>query len=154
MLGIISAAGNALRAFGTVHPAIKWGVVALAGLLAVELLGKEGLDLYAKMATVQSQVNVTNTNNEWEIYNNCLKGLPLIELEKGVNKCTPLRPNIGDASVHVDQMPIDPILTQGRADLPDSLKVGDPSKLSPEDRAKLRSVAPYGNPPPDLNSTK
>jgi hypothetical protein len=56
MLGIISAAGNALRAFGTVHPAIKWGVVVLAGLLAVELIGKEAISVYAAMQTVGPQI--------------------------------------------------------------------------------------------------
>ena len=56
MLGIISAAGNALRAFGTVHPAIKWGVVVLAGLLAVELIGKEAISVYVAMRTAQDQI--------------------------------------------------------------------------------------------------
>jgi hypothetical protein len=56
MLGIISAAGNALRAFGSVHPAIKWGVVAIVGLLAVEFIGREGIALYRDMSTTPAQV--------------------------------------------------------------------------------------------------
>jgi len=60
MLGIISAAGNALRAFGSVHPAIKWGVVALAGLLAVELIGKEAISVYVAMQTTGPQIQQQN----------------------------------------------------------------------------------------------
>jgi hypothetical protein len=60
MLGIISAAGNALRAFGTVHPAIKWGVVILAGLLAVELIGKEAISVYVAMRTAGPQIEQVN----------------------------------------------------------------------------------------------
>ncbi len=63
MLGIISAAGNALRAFGTVHPAIKWGVVVLAGLLAVELIGREGVALYRDLSTTRGVVEKTNAEN-------------------------------------------------------------------------------------------
>ena len=55
MLGIISAAGNALRAFGSMHPAIKWGVVVLAGLLAVEFVAKEGVAIYGSLLNVQQQ---------------------------------------------------------------------------------------------------
>jgi hypothetical protein len=56
MLGIISAAGNALRAFGSVHPAIKWGVVVLAGLLAVEVVGKEAVSLWVAIQTAPAEV--------------------------------------------------------------------------------------------------
>ena len=56
MLGIISMAGNALRSFGSIHPAIKWGVVAIVGLLAVEFVGKEAISVYVALRTVQDQV--------------------------------------------------------------------------------------------------
>ena len=56
MLGIISMAGNALRSFGSIHPAIKWGIVAIVGLLAVELLAKEGISLYVAMSTAPAQI--------------------------------------------------------------------------------------------------
>ena len=56
MLGIISMAGNALRSFGSIHPAIKWGVVAIVGLLAVELIAKEGISLYVQLGTAQATV--------------------------------------------------------------------------------------------------
>ena len=56
MLGIISMAGNALRSFGSIHPAIKWGVVAIVGLLAVEFIGKEAISFYVAMRTAQPQI--------------------------------------------------------------------------------------------------
>jgi hypothetical protein len=56
MLGIVSMAGNALKAFGNTHPAVKWGVIVLAFLLAAEFVGKEGISLYRDMATVQPTV--------------------------------------------------------------------------------------------------
>ena len=57
MLGIVTMAGNALRSFGSIHPAIKWGVVAIVGLLAVEFIAREGIALWrdARMAPLQVQ---------------------------------------------------------------------------------------------------
>jgi hypothetical protein len=49
MLGILTMAGNTLRSLGSVHPVIKWGVVAIVGLLAVEFIGKEATSLYVAM---------------------------------------------------------------------------------------------------------
>jgi uncharacterized membrane protein YjfL (UPF0719 family) len=60
MLGIVNLAGNALKAFGSVHPAIKWGVVVLVGLLAVEFVGREGIALYRDMATTPAQIEQQN----------------------------------------------------------------------------------------------
>lgn len=142
MFGIFSAAGDALRAFGNLHPAIKWGVIALAGLLAVEFVGKEAVSLYVAMSTARGQVERQNAENRYEQW----------------NKTTTLEYQSKPMSEIVKALPPDPISTapagQDAAVLPDSLKIGDPSKLSPEDRAKLRSVSPYGNPPPDLKNTK
>ena len=59
MLGIVSMAGNALAAFGKAHPAIKWGVVILAGVLAVEFVGKEAISLYVAMQTARAQIEQT-----------------------------------------------------------------------------------------------
>ena len=56
MLGILNMAGNALRSFGSIHPAIKWGVIAIVGLLAVEFVGREGIALYRDMAMTQLQI--------------------------------------------------------------------------------------------------
>jgi hypothetical protein len=63
MLGIVSMAGNALKAFGNTHPAVRWGVIVLAFLLAAEFVANEGLDLYAKMATTAVRVRVENSPN-------------------------------------------------------------------------------------------
>lgn len=62
MLGIVSMAGNALAAFGRAHPAIKWGVMILAGLLAVEVVGKEAVSLYVAMSTAPAQVEKANAD--------------------------------------------------------------------------------------------
>jgi hypothetical protein len=51
MLGIVSMAGNALKAFGNTHPAVKWGVIVLAFLLAAEFVAKEGRDVYVSIVT-------------------------------------------------------------------------------------------------------
>ena len=64
MLGIISMAGNALRSFGSIHPAIKWGVVAIVGLLAVEYIAKEGIEIYARLATVQTEIAAQTVKNK------------------------------------------------------------------------------------------
>ena len=56
MLGIVTMAGNALRSFGSIHPAIKWGVVAIVGLLAVEFVGREAISLYVAMQTAPYQI--------------------------------------------------------------------------------------------------
>jgi hypothetical protein len=60
MLGIISAAGNALRSFGSVHPAIRWGVIVLAGLLAVEVVAKEAVSVWVAIQTAPAQVEQQN----------------------------------------------------------------------------------------------
>lgn len=71
MLGIVNMAGNALRAFGSVHPAIKWGVVILAGLLAVEFVGKEAISLYVAMQTAPQQVEQAKAETKSKIAAAC-----------------------------------------------------------------------------------
>jgi len=75
MLGILNMAGNALRSFGTIHPAIKWGVVAIVGLLAVEFVGKEAISLYVAMSTAKSEADAKNTENMIKVmqYHSALK---------------------------------------------------------------------------------
>ena len=62
MLGIVTMAGNALRSFGSIHPAIKWGVVAIVGLLAVEFIAREGIAIYRDMATTPAIIEKTNAD--------------------------------------------------------------------------------------------
>lgn len=62
MLGILTMAGNALKAFGNIHPVIKWGVVALAGLLAVEVIAREGIAIYRDMMLTQLQIEQARIN--------------------------------------------------------------------------------------------
>ena len=59
MLGIVSMAGNALKAFGNTHPAVKWGVIVLAFLLAAEFVAKEGVSVYRDIVLVQPTIEKT-----------------------------------------------------------------------------------------------
>ena len=56
MLGILNMLGDTLRSFGSIHPAIKWGIVAIVGLLAVEFIGKEAVGLWVAVQNAPYQV--------------------------------------------------------------------------------------------------
>jgi hypothetical protein len=63
MLGILTMAGNALRSLGTISPVIKWGVVAVVGLLAVAFIAKEGTSIYVAMSTAPAQIDTMGDPN-------------------------------------------------------------------------------------------
>jgi hypothetical protein len=63
MLGILTTAGNALRSLGFINPAIKWGVVAIVGLLAVAFIAKEGISIYVAMSTAPAQIETLGDPN-------------------------------------------------------------------------------------------
>jgi hypothetical protein len=62
MLGIVSMAGNALKAFGNTHPAIRWGVIVLAFLLAAEFVATEGGKTYVFLSTITAQITKTKAD--------------------------------------------------------------------------------------------
>ena len=60
MWAMLQAAGAVLAKFGAKHPAVKWGVITLVGLLAVEFVAERGVDLYVKMSTARVTVMEKN----------------------------------------------------------------------------------------------
>jgi hypothetical protein len=55
---------DALRRIGASNPVIKWGVIVIVALYAVEFLGERALTLYKKISIVQGEVAGTNAENE------------------------------------------------------------------------------------------
>lgn len=88
MLGIITMAGNAFRAFGNMHPAIKWGVVVLAGLLAVEFVGREAISLYVAMQTAPAQIEKANADAQQSAMQAHALGQKPIDFTAGTNAPT------------------------------------------------------------------
>jgi hypothetical protein len=70
MWAMLQAAGAALGKIGAKHPALKWGVVALVGLLAVELVAREGIAVWhdwneARKVKAQSDAATAKPLQSW-----------------------------------------------------------------------------------------
>ena len=62
MWAMLQAAGAVLAKFGAKHPAVKWAVIALVGLFAVEFVAKEAIDVWVKLETARATVAKTNAD--------------------------------------------------------------------------------------------
>jgi hypothetical protein len=60
MLSLISLGRTLWQKFQTAHPVIRWGGALLVGLVALELIAQEAINLYAHLATVRQEVAAKN----------------------------------------------------------------------------------------------
>ena len=72
MWAMLQAAGAVLAKFGAKHPAVKWGVIALVGLFAVELIYERGLYLYKTTMTVGPEITKTTSDSIKALQDACI----------------------------------------------------------------------------------
>jgi hypothetical protein len=60
MLSLISLGRAAWAKVQAAHPAIRWGGAILLGLVVLEFIAQEAINLYAQMMTVRAQIEQAN----------------------------------------------------------------------------------------------
>jgi hypothetical protein len=60
MLSLISLGKAAWAKLQAAHPAIRWGGAILLGLVVLEFIAQEAINLYAHMMTVRAQIEQAN----------------------------------------------------------------------------------------------
>ena len=73
MWAMLQAAGAVLAKFGAKHPAVKWGVIALVGLFAVEVVAERGVALMTALQNYK-KIEYETVSTHQEMIGNTLSG--------------------------------------------------------------------------------